>query len=103
MSSGSSLDSAGSVELPNAPNGNGWGGGVPMDLVCLHGTGDPHGNSGSYTKSLSGSSCSLGRFGVGSCLKHLVALGLVSQKVPPPPPPDKLTQCGNLQLMHFFW
>ena len=67
VSSGS-LDSAGSVELPDAPDGDGWSGGVPMDLVYLHGTGDPFGNSGSYTKSLSGSSQSLG---VGSCLKHL--------------------------------
>ena len=64
-----SLDS---VELSAALDGDSWGGGVPMDLVCLHGTG---GDSGSYTKSLSGSSHSVG---VGSCLKHLPTLGFVS-------------------------
>ena len=39
MSLGSSPDSAGSVELPNAPNGDGWGGRIPIDLVCLHAQG----------------------------------------------------------------
>ena len=72
------LDSA---KLPAAPDGDSWGGGVPMDLVHLHGTGDPHGDSRSYTKSLLDSSHSVG---VGSCLKHLLTLGFVSQNVPPP-------------------
>ena len=76
ISSGS-LDSA---KLFTAPDDDSWGGGVPMDLVCLHGTGDSHGDSGSYTKSLSGSSHSVG---VGSCLKHLPTLDFVSQNVPP--------------------
>ena len=48
-SSGESLDLVGSVELPDAPNLDGKGGGVPMDLVCLHDTGDPNRDSGSYT------------------------------------------------------
>ena len=72
------LDSA---KLSTAPDGDSWGGGVPMDLVCLRGTGDPHGDSRSYTKSLSDSSRSIG---VGSCLKHLPTLGFVSQNFPPP-------------------
>ena len=67
-----SLDSA---KLSAAPDGGSWGGGVPMDFLCLHGTGDPHGDSGSYTKSLSDSSHSVG---VGSCLKHLPTLDFVS-------------------------
>ena len=75
------------------------GGEVPMDLVCLHGKGDPHGDSGLYTRSLSDSSCFLGGFGVGSCLKDLAVFNLVSQKSLPP---DALTQCGNHQWMYFF-
>ena len=76
VSSGS-LDSA---KCSAAPDGDSWGGGVPMDLVCLRGTWDPHGDYGSYTKSLSDSSRSIG---VGSCLKHLPTLDFVSQNVPP--------------------
>ena len=48
-SSGKSLDSAGSIELPDPPILDSEGGGVPMDLVCLHGTGDSNGDSRSYT------------------------------------------------------
>ena len=96
VSSGS-IDSA---KLSTAPDGDSWGGGVPMDLVCLCGTGDPHGDSGSYAKSVSGSSHSVG---VGSCLKHLPTLDFVSQNVPPPPPPNTLRRSGNLQWMYLIW
>ena len=70
-----------STKLSTAPDGDSWGGGVPMDLMCLRGTGDSHGNSGLYTKSLSDSSRSVN---VGSCLKHLPTLDFVSRNGPPP-------------------
>ena len=65
LSSGSSTGSSG-------------GGGVPIDLVCMHGTGDPHGDSSSYTKSLSDSCLDVDGFGVPTGLQGLALLSLVS-------------------------
>ena len=58
----------------------GWsgGGGLPIDLVCLHGLRDPDGESGSYTNSLSGSCLDVDGLGVPISLQGLALLSIVS-------------------------
>ena len=60
------------------------GAGVPIDLVCLCGTGDPHGNSGLYTRSLSDSCLDVNGLGVHRPTRFSTLKFSIMISTPPP-------------------